>query len=648
MTNLSNAENSYEHFPDLDSDGPFAKAINDFKPRPVQQHLASQIQACFKGRSSLLAEAGTGIGKTFAYLVPAIQSKSRSIISTATKNLQEQLFQRDIPKVCDVLNIHPRVALLKGRANYLCLYRMRQAEGQGRFNSKQSSHDYQTIVRWSAATNDGDLAELLSVSEDSEVRPQVTSTADNCLSMDCPDYDDCFVLKARMRAMKADILVINHHLLCADMALKDDGFGELLPEVDNVIIDEAHRLSDVVSMFFGQSFSSRQISELAGDLLQEYLTESKDLNVLSDISSELKTAISDCREVINMSQSRGSWEELTRQQRFIDKLETLKLTLQESHDVLKDVSDHTKGLESCFQRLERTLETLKAILTGAGNGMVQWFEIFKHSFVIHQTPIAINKIFRQQWQSQGGSWIFTSATLAIANQLEHYKSTMGLDEAKQVSLPSPFDYHNQAVMYLPDDLPAPTDPNHTKTLMKTVLPVLRATKGRSFCLFTSYRAVHEAAEWLSVNSQFTLLIQGTADKTALLERFIKEKNTILLATSSFWEGVDVRGADLSCVVIDRLPFSVPSDPVLKARIEMAKKEGRNAFAEIQLPTAVLALKQGAGRLIRDQGDRGILILGDNRLITKGYGKQFIDSLPDMYRTRSEQKVINFIKEKMSV
>ncbi len=629
-------------YPLLSETGPFASKIDNFAARPVQQKLAAEIAQCFKHRKSLVAEAGTGIGKTFAYLVPAVQSGQKCLISTATKNLQEQLFQRDIPQVCDVLKQNPRVALLKGRANYLCTYRMQQAEGRGLFKHKQSSHDYQTIVRWSATTRHGDMAELLSVAEDSEVRPHVTSTADNCLAQDCPDYDDCFVLKARARALQADILVINHHLLCADLALKDDGFGELLPEVDNIVIDEAHRLPETVSMFFGQSFSSRQISDLASDMRQEYLTDSKEIGQLEDFSSDLPKLVARCRELLDAYDSRGSWSDLTSNGAFMSQLQSLADYLKEAQRALDKVGEHSRGLVSCIERLTRLYQLLLQLMEPAQDGIVCWYEIFKSSFVIHQTPIQIQNLFKQQWQLQGGSWIFTSATLAIGEQVSHYQRLMGLDDSRSLSLPSPFDYQNQAVMYLPRHLPEPNDPQHTVKLMANVLPVLRANKGRAFCLFTSYRALHEAAEWLSINSQFKLLIQGTMDKTALLEEFLKRENTLLLATASFWEGVDVRGANLSCVVIDRLPFSVPSDPVLKARIDATKKAGGNAFNEIQLPRAILALKQGAGRLIRDHLDTGILVLGDNRLIRKSYGRQFIQSLPDMRRTRSERTVMDFI------
>jgi ATP-dependent DNA helicase DinG len=633
-----------DSFPVLGADGPFATKINDFKARPVQQLLASQIERSFKANKSLVAEAGTGIGKTFAYLVPAIRTGNKCLISTATKNLQEQLFQRDIPKVCEILDVKPRVALLKGRSNYLCLHRMRETGQMGRFSSKQSSHDYQTIVRWSSATKDGDMSELLYLAEDSDVRPAVTSTNDNCLSMDCPDYDDCYVLKARTRAMQADILVINHHLLCADLALKEDGFGELLPEVEHIIVDEAHRLADVVSMFFGVSFSSRQITELAGDMQREYQTESKELGLLPELAQALLESVSRCREAIDGLDNRGSWQELARRPQFLERIRELSQCVISSRESLAPHAEHSRGLESCQQRLERLSDQLKLMLDDVEQEQVKWYEIFKQSFVVHQTPINIDKIFRTQWQAQGGSWIFTSATLAIDNNLNHYQQQMGLQDAAQVSLPSPFDYKSQAVMYLPQGLPEPSEHGHTKALMKAALPVLRANKGRAFALFTSYRALHEAAEWLSVHSQFNLLIQGTADKTALLERFVKEQNSVLLATASFWEGVDVKGAKLSCVIIDKLPFSVPSDPVLKARIDLIKSMGRRPFDEIQLPRAVLALKQGAGRLIRDHDDRGVLVLGDTRLVTKSYGRKFIVSLPDMARTRELNKVLDFIGE----
>lgn len=632
-----------ELYPILGQTGPFAEYIKNFNPRPVQQQLASAIEDAIKSRNSLVAEAGTGIGKTFAYLIPLLLAESKAIVSTATKNLQDQLFNKDIPIVCEALGLSPRIALLKGRGNYLCIYRMQHSLEEGRLSSKQASHDLQMVWRWSSATKSGDLAELYQLADDSDIRSNVTSTADNCISVDCPNYDDCWVLKARTKAQKADILVINHHLLCADLVIKEDGFGELLPEVENVVVDEAHRLPDIVSLFFGKSFSSRQVLELAADLRKEYITESKDLSQLEEWATELESQGKDTREAFDDDFNRGSWHELRGNTKLEAELDELADLLKEVTDNLEPISEHTKGLESCYQRAERLNSLITQIRKQQDGSTVHWFELYPKSFVIHQTPIEINTIFKEQWQAQGGSWVFTSATLSVADQLDHFRSLMGLEDAAELNLPSPFKYKQQALLYLPRDMPEPSFEQHTEQLMAKVLPLIRANGGRTFCLFTSYRAMHKAAEWLSINGQFTLLVQGTAEKSALLERFTKESKTVLLATSSFWEGVDVRGNALSCVVIDKLPFAVPSDPVLKARLDAVKRKGRNAFNEVQLPNAVLGLKQGAGRLIRDHADQGVLVIGDNRLISKDYGRHFLHSLPDMHRTRDEQFVLDFFE-----
>lgn len=630
-------------YPLLSESGPFAEQLAGFNSRPVQQELAVAIDMAFNNQQSLVAEAGTGIGKTFAYLVPAIMSQNKCIISTATKNLQEQLYHKDIPKVCEILDVSPKLALLKGRANYLCTYRMERAQEEGRFASKQAARDLQLIRKWTSSTKSGDLSEVWQLAEDADILPSVTSTADNCLSLDCPDYDDCYVLKARQYAQQADILVINHHLLCADLSLKDEGFGELLPDVEHIIVDEAHRLSDTLSLFFGRTFSSRQVVELAADMRKEYLTESTDLSQLQQWAGEFEERIKACREEFQEEPTRGSLNEILSNQDLHKELQDLLELFDEARKQLEPISESTRGLESCYQRLERCYSLLKSILAQSQKGLVYWFELFRHTFVIHQTPILIDEIFQEQWQNHGGSWIFTSATLSVGNDLSHFKNTLGLVSANEICLSSPFDYAQQAVAYLPKNLPSPSQPDHAEQLMAEILPVLQANEGRCFCLFTSYRALHKAAEWLSVNSQFTLLIQGSADKSALLDKFITTKNCLLLGTSSFWEGVDVRGAELSCVVIDKLPFAVPSDPVLKARIDASRERGEKPFFEIQLPYAVLALKQGAGRLIRDMTDQGVLILGDNRLIRKNYGASFIKSLPDMHRTRNQNRVIDFIE-----
>ena len=626
----------------LGDSGPFVSSIKGFKARPVQQQLAKKIDEVVKTKSSLVAEAGTGIGKTFAYLVPAIISKKSVIISTGTRNLQDQLFFTDLPKVSKSLGLSPRTALLKGRNNYLCTYRLEMTVADGRLGSRQASHDLQLARRWSSETKVGDLSELVNLADDSEIRSMITSSVDNCLGQDCPDYDDCYVVLARKKAQQAEVLVINHHLLCADLALREDGFAELLPDAEVVIVDEAHKLPDVVTQFFGRTVSSRQLMELATDMRREYLTEAKDCRELDDFASSIEQIVKDFRLAFGIEPQRSPWDRFKNQQPIKEQVLALNELLAELEDLLEPLSSRSRGLESCYTRSQKLYGAFVELTTEVSADMVHWCETWTHSFQIHQTPVNISKTFNEQWKNHGGSWIFTSATLSINGELSNYQKEMGLTDAESLLLDSPFNYPEQALMYLPRGLPEPSSKEHPVELMKAVLPVLRSSKGRAFCLFTSYRSLQIAAEWLSENGQFKILIQGTADKTELLRRFTEQKNTVLMATASFWEGVDVRGNDLCCVVIDKLPFAVPSDPIIQARITACKKNGEDAFKKLQLPQAVISLKQGAGRLIRDKTDRGVLVLGDPRLTSKNYGDAFINSLPAMYKTRDLDLVKGFL------
>jgi len=628
----------------LDTDGPFMEVIKGFQPRQVQQQLAKKIDESISSRTSLVAEAGTGIGKTFAYLVPAITSGKSVIVSTGTKNLQDQLFFKDMPIVCKTLGIKPKTALLKGRNNYLCTYRMEQVITDGRLGSRQATHDLQLARRWSSETKSGDLSELIHLADDSEIRQKITSTADNCMGQDCPDYDDCYVMQARRRAQKSDILIINHHLLCADLVLKEDGFAELLPDTQVVIVDEAHKLPDVVSQFFGKSVSSRQMLELATDMRREYLTEAKDCRELDDAAGEIEQYVKEFRLALGEKSQRLAWDRFKNQSGVAKAISDINTLFETLDKILEPLNTRSKGLESCFTRFQILSSAFEELTSDSSSEMIHWCETWTRSFQIHQTPVNISKTFNEQWENHGGSWIFTSATLAFNGELEHYKNEMGINKADTLLLNSPFDFPEQAMMYLPRQLPEPSSPQHPVELMKAVLPLLRSSKGRAFCLFTSYRALQLAAEWLSENGQFKVLVQGTRDKTELLRRFVEQDKSVLMATASFWEGVDVRGNDLCCVVIDKLPFAVPSDPVIQARISACKQNGEDAFAKLQLPQAVISLKQGAGRLIRDQDDKGVLVLGDPRLVSKNYGAAFMNSLPAMHKTRDLELVKGFLAE----
>lgn len=626
----------------LGEEGVFSHAIDGFTARAGQQALSSTIQKVISNKKVLIAEAGTGIGKTFAYLVPAIISNKKVIISTGTRHLQDQLFHTDIPLVKKALKQDLPCALLKGRSNYLCLYRLAIADELG-FLNRQTQDHLSRIRSWSKQTRQGDVAEMSEISEDAQVWPIVTSTADNCLGSECPEWSNCYVVKARREAQEADIVVVNHHLLLADMAIKEEGFGELLPAADTFIIDEAHQLPEVASRFFGKGFSSRQLNNLINDCIAEQIKDAPDMHSIRDSCDDLKTKISQFRLALGADNQRDTWSKIQNKPALKKAGEAMTLILQELMESLHIAAERGRGLEQCYERCALIYQSFKNygdnVSAEAKN--IYWYETFSKGFILHSTPIDIAALFKQQRDALPGSWIFTSATLEVNHDFSHFAQRLGLDEYEQGNWNSPFDYQQQSLLYLPEDLPDPASFNYTELLIEKAIPVLKASKGRAFLLFTSYRALNEAAKFLERKLDYPILIQGTLPKHQLLQKFRKLGNAILLGTGSFWEGVDVRGEALSCVIIDKLPFASPGDPVMQARLEGIRKQGGNPFMDYQLPQAVIALKQGAGRLIRDVKDYGVLMIGDNRLRTKQYGKIFLQSLPNMPRTNQQQDVDAF-------
>ncbi len=621
--------------------GPFAQHVSGFAPRPQQQEMAEAVATALANHDTLIAEAGTGTGKTFAYLVPALLSGKKVIVSTGTKALQDQLFHRDLPVVREALGVPVTVALLKGRANYLCLHRLALAESEGRFRSRIQAGEVVRIRAWVGRTRSGDIAELADIPEDSAVWPLVTSTTDNCLGQECPSYNDCHVLKARRSALEADIVVINHHLFFADLALREEGFGELLPAAQAVILDEAHQLPETATHFFGVTLSSRQLLELARDAVAEQIKEAGDMPELAGASEHLEKAVRDLRLALGIEEQRGAWQEIKAQARVTQTLDTLREHLQMLSQLLEAAAPRGKGLENCWRRAVQLLEHFDQATESHTDQHVHWFETFPRSFAIHSTPLDSAEIFRTHLIKQKCAWIFTSATLTVGNRFEHFAQRMGLEDATMERWDSPFDFAQQALLYLPTAMPNPADHRYTEAVIEAALPVLKASGGRAFLLFTSHRALQEAEQLLTNRLPFPLLVQGSAPRAELLIRFRALSNAVLLGTSSFWEGVDVRGEALSCVIIDKLPFASPGDPVLQARLEAIREQGGNPFLDYQLPQAVLTLKQGAGRLIRDSSDRGLLMLCDPRLLEKSYGKMFFDSLPPMPRTRNLEDVQRF-------
>lgn len=626
----------------LGPDGPLAEQVPGFAPRLAQQRMAEAVSAALADAETLIVEAGTGTGKTFAYLVPALLAGMRIIISTGTRHLQDQLYQQDLPVIRQALSIPVRIALLKGRSNYLCLYRLQTTEESGRLSSREQVAELRRIHKWAKRTRRGDIAELADVSETSLIWPRVTSTVDNCLGQDCPRVTDCFFIRARREALAADVLVINHHLFCADMAIRETGFAELLPGAEAIILDEAHQLPEIAGHFFGKSLSGRQLSELVRDTVVEQLQDAADFIDLRRRAERLEPCISSLRETLGVADRRAPWAEVARLTSVIEAIDALTEVLGHLRDALREAAARGKGLENCYRRSEDLAERL-ALLTAESStaDSVRWFETRGRGFTLSLTPLDIAQTFQGRMATQPAAWVFTSATLAVGEEFEHFAARLGLQAYQALRLDSPFDFAANTLLYHPTGLPDPASPHFTAALMESVLPVLAASQGRAFLLFTSYRALREAADLLKGRLDYPLLLQGERPKAALLHEFRAHGHAVLLGTASFWEGVDVRGDALSCVVIDRLPFAAPGDPVMQARIESLRQQGMNPFWTYQLPQAVITLKQGVGRLIRDVTDRGVLVLGDPRIVSKSYGKVFLNSLPPMPRTRNLERVEAF-------
>lgn len=627
----------------LGSNGDLVKHIEGFQSREGQLSMAQAIERAINQRTHLVAEAGTGTGKTFAYLIPAILSGKKTIISTGTRNLQDQIFEKDFPLIRDILKRPVEGAVLKGRANYLCLYRLNQAKMQTSSLIKETDVELTEIERWSHQTLEGDIAEVTSVAEDSLVWQQVTSTADNCLGQECPMVSECFPLIARKKAQEVDVLIVNHHLLCADWSLKDDGFGQLLPEAELIIIDEAHQLIDTASRFLGISVSARQVLTLLSDIGSEQLKLASDMPELIDLTQVINEDIREMRKLLPEQSIKGAWDELEQLKDFIHALDCLVGRIEQLFKILGKVAVRSKGLEACWKRCEDILLRLKLFTNKERNDWIQWFETYSRTFTFYRTPLDISKAFSSFAFASEASWVFTSATLSVNHKFDFFTKRLGLEGAETGLWESPFDFVHQSLMYVPTGMPEPRDQRYTAVMMENVIPVLNASEGRAFILFTSHRALQEAATILLTKTDYKLLVQGDLPKQQMLESFRRSDRAVLLGTASFWEGVDVRGDALSCVIIDKLPFASPGDPVTKARLDYMTENGQSPFSEFQLPSAALTLKQGVGRLIRDVEDKGVLMLCDPRLSSKGYGKVFIQSLPAMPITQDINDVKRFYR-----
>lgn len=628
-------------------EGALSKALPGFQPRPAQQQMAAAITQLQKAGEQLVVEAETGTGKTFAYLAPALLQSGKVILSTGTRNLQEQLFHRDLPQLRAALAPRKVAALLKGRSNYLCLNRMEQVIRYPGEVDSEILAQLQIIRDWANRTKTGDLGEIAELAEDSPALPRVTSTIDNCLGRECPQYEDCYLVKARKEALEADIVVVNHHLFCADLVLKDTGFGELIPAADLIVFDEAHQLPDIASQYFSETVSTRMIVDLCKDLQLLYRTEVRDARPLSQIADQLERSARDLRLTFAVDPERGNWRDALATEQTGVAVQRLADMLQRALDICRNLLGRIKELDQCYERLDLIHKRWQLLQNTQVTGYSYWYETTPRHLSVHRTPLSVAEPFGRQLEAQEARWVFTSATLTVNGSFTFFNQRLGLGltpaKLHTLVLDSPFDFQKQALLCLPRYLPEPNSRDMSQALVQLVEEVVAANHGGTFVLFTSHRMLQLVAKALRNDTDRLVLVQGTSSKRELLNQFVAAENAILLGTSSFWEGVDVRGDALRCVIIDKLPFSSPDEPLLQARVEDCRLKGEDPFAAIQIPQAVIAMKQGAGRLVRDVNDRGVLIICDSRMVTKQYGQTFIASLPPMQRTRSLAKALEFLR-----
>lgn len=600
--------------------------------------MAEAVAETIANLDKLVVEAGTGTGKTFAYLLPALESGRKTIISTGTKALQDQLYHRDLPLIGKAIGRPVDTALLKGRANYLCLERLDHVPEV----AENLVDDLNSVREWRYRTSAGDKAELTDVAEDSRVWPLVTSTVDNCLGQKCPEYSNCHVVKARRAAQEADLVVVNHHLLLADLAMKEEGFVEFLPGAEAIILDEAHQIPDLAVQFFGVALGSRELERLVDEIRVETVPfGQKELQRRIDA---LQTAVRVLRAEAPRDEGRHQLAEVYDGLR--EPLDSLRLALGELNTAIAEIADSSLELDKLHQQLTSCLERLSLLASEESWDGLRWLEINPRSLRINLTPLDVSSTLNGLIDNDHQAWVFTSATLAVGEDFSHFTSRMGLAGVAGLTFPSPYAVDQNGLIFLPPDLPQPSEFGHTDAVLESVVPLLEMTTGGAFCLFTSHRALNAAKKWFKTHKKSLggrkLLAQGSAPRDDLLRRFRDAGNAVLLGTGSFWEGVDVRGQALTIVAIDKLPFSSPADPLMMARLEFIRREGGNGFMEHQVPQAVLAMKQGAGRLLRDQADYGVIVLCDPRLTTKSYGRMFLNSLEPMPTTADVDEVAAFL------
>ena len=625
----------------LGDDGVIKQYIDGFQARESQLAMAQLIQQSIADKKCQIIEASTGIGKSFAYLVPAFLSNGKILISTGTKNLQDQLFKKDIPLINKTIVSGKQLALLKGRSNYCCPHRIKKHRLQRRFQTPQLARVFEALQSWAETSSTGDIAEFSDIPENDSLWFFATSNADNCLGSECPDFKDCFVTKARKKAQEADVIVINHHLFFSDQALKDDGFGELLPEIDVLIFDEAHQLPDVASHFFGRSLTMRQYELLMKDTIDAQMAEARESKQLQDYCHDSQKALADFRLVLGKFNNRGEWRHIQNAPEIQQAVSEIENSMGALIDQLEAMKTRGKELASCHARLEAIARMLQEFMQPDANE-VTWYEWNERSFRLMISPVEVAEQFRQQIdRSLYKSIFFTSATLSSNGSFDYFARRLGIEDIDCATFISPFDYQRQAMLYLPQNMPEPNSDRFAQCFADQCCELINATEGNCFILFTSYRMLTLTADILRRRLRNKLFIQGQQQRSELLNDYLKTPNPVLLGTSSFWEGVDVKGDKLKLVIIDKLPFKSPGDPLYKRRLQRVSEQGGNAFKEVQIPEATIALRQGVGRLIRDMNDQGIVMIADNRLTTKPYGKDFLNSLPDMQRCSELSQALEF-------
>jgi ATP-dependent DNA helicase DinG len=634
--------------------GPLQRALPDFRARSQQARMAERVGHALAGRAALIVEAGTGTGKTFAYLVPALLSGARVLISTGTRALQDQLFSKDLPLVAGALGRPARVAVLKGRANYLCLHRLSQAQAQLDLEGAVApDRALERVRRWSHATRTGDLAEVRGLSDSHPIWPTVTSTRDNCLGVHCEEFSRCHVAGARRAAQEADIVIVNHHLLLADLVLKEDGFGDILGSADALILDEAHQLPDLATQFLGASVSSRRIESVVKGVRMELEGAAGRATALSPgIAADVARVLDDVEEdmrALAVELPRGAvrvgWSEMTLE------FAALAIELGESLRALETglgSAGAETGLAHIGARAGELAAALASVAAADTTDGARTVETTGRGFTLSLVPFDIAERFQMLVRARPCAWIFTSATLSVGDDFSHFSKRLGFADTEELKIESPFDYARQSLLYLPPGLPNPATPGYTEAVIATALPLIEASRGGAFVLFTSHRALARGAALLRAQwgefAPHRIYVQGEAPRERLLDDFRADGNGVLLGTTSFWEGVDVKGEALRLVIIEKLPFGSPEDPLVKARIEHLQMQGGNGFRDYQLPEAALALKQGVGRLIRSEDDFGVVAICDPRLSTKGYGKVFLTALPPMSVTRLEKDTLSFLRK----